>query len=160
MRYLIILLLLSSCYGPKKADKQLSKALHRYPDKVATIARDSFPCIPVTDTVTVSDTLSEFIEVIIPCDTLILTDSVWTKIVQNKYITLPQKVITRTITLPAIRDSASVFLCESKLRKSAQTITSLEKKVTRKTWELWIWRIIATVMIVWQIAKIYFKLKK
>lgn len=45
MKYIILfLIVLSSCYGPKKAEQQTDKALDKYPKIVAKIARDAFPC--------------------------------------------------------------------------------------------------------------------
>ena len=38
------ILLLSGCYTSKKADKELARVFKRFPDKMAKIARDSFPC--------------------------------------------------------------------------------------------------------------------
>lgn len=46
MKYLILLVFLSSCYGMNKAKQQTSKALNKYPIVVADIARNAFPCIP------------------------------------------------------------------------------------------------------------------
>jgi len=37
--------LLSGCYTSKKADKELARVFSRFPEKMAKIARDSFPCI-------------------------------------------------------------------------------------------------------------------
>ena len=44
IKYLVVLLLLSSCYSQKKATDQTKRALDEYPTVVAKIARDAFPC--------------------------------------------------------------------------------------------------------------------
>lgn len=45
MKYIILLLVLTSCYTQKKAEQQSNKALDKYPEVIANIARKSFPCI-------------------------------------------------------------------------------------------------------------------
>src|SRR4051794_33434030 len=47
--------LLFSCYGPKKAQRQVSKALVKQPTVVAKIARDAFPCVPIRFDTTITD---------------------------------------------------------------------------------------------------------
>lgn len=60
MRYLIVLLLFTSCYSARKATEQTNKALVRYPAVVAKVARTAFPCIPViTDSSGYKEALAE-----------------------------------------------------------------------------------------------------
>src|SRR6185436_7499790 len=52
----ILIILLAGCYTQKKAERDTSKALERYPEVVAKIARDSFPCINTgADTTYITD---------------------------------------------------------------------------------------------------------
>lgn len=39
-----LILFLTSCYGPNKAGKQVTKALKEYPEAAAELIRDEFPC--------------------------------------------------------------------------------------------------------------------
>lgn len=45
MRYLIIILLLSSCYNARKAGQQATKAMETYPAQTASLFRGKWPCI-------------------------------------------------------------------------------------------------------------------
>lgn len=44
MRYLIFILLFSSCYNAQKATDQVNKADNKYPEIVAKLARNKYPC--------------------------------------------------------------------------------------------------------------------
>jgi hypothetical protein len=80
---LIAVLLLGGCYSQFKATKDVTKALARYPQIVAKIAQDSFPCnviridtnisvsnydttllidCPVRDTISVHDTINSVLK--------------------------------------------------------------------------------------------------
>lgn len=162
--YIFAVLLLTGCYNAKKAQKQVNKALLEYPDKVATIARDAFPCITTaSDTVTVTDTLLDFID----CpespgpeyvrDTLIIGE------MRTVTVKVPGKTQVKTVTVTQrIEDSAKIKLLTMDIAAlvsvnadQGATIKKQDKKITRKNKELWIWRIIASVLIIWQAYKIY-----
>ena len=59
-------LAIASCYTIPKADRQIHKALRKYPTVVAKIARDAFPCI-----ITKSDTLISYTDttIVVNCPT-------------------------------------------------------------------------------------------
>ena len=164
MRYLLILLLLSGCYNAKKAQKQVNKALLEYPDKVAEIARNEFPCITTaSDTVTVTDTLLDFIDCPETPGPEFTRDTVIVSGVKTVYVKVPGKVQVKTVTVTQrIEDSAKIKLLHSAIADrdatitaQGQTIVRQDKKIARKNKENWIWRIIASVLIIWQAYKIW-----
>lgn len=168
MKYLIILLLLSSCYTQKKAMDQVLKADAKYPGIVATLARDKYPCTVLlkTDTTTLYEDSLVFIEcpdsnyspndyanVILRTDTIRLAGS--TVKVPVK-IMVPSKVVTRWY-----EDSAKIKLAAIAAEQCNKQVTVLRADVDRyrgrsehRGKENWIWRIIATVLIVWQAVKL------
>lgn len=164
MRYLIFIILLSGCYNAKKAQKQVNKALLEYPDKVATIARDAFPCITVaSDTVTVTDTLLDFIDCPEAPGPEYIRDTVMTNNVKTVYVKIPGKVQVKTVTVTQrIEDSAKIKLLSSAIADrdatisdQGATIKKQGKKIARKNKELWFWRIIASVLIIWQVYRFW-----
>ena len=167
MRYLIILLLLTGCYNAKKAQKHVNKALLEYPDKVATIARDAFPCITTaSDTVTVTDTLLDFIDCPEAPGPEYVRDTVVISGVKTVTVKVPGKTQVKTVTVTQrIEDSAKIKLLNSAIAArdatisdQGATIKKQDKKISRKNKELWIWRIIASVLIIWQVIKLYTRL--
>lgn len=93
----IAVLILSGCYTPKRAAKQVAKASIVYPSVVAEICADLFPITETTipgDTVFVTDTV--FDAIFFPSDTTIINDTV--RIVK----TLPGKTITVTNTITRV----------------------------------------------------------
>jgi len=149
---LLILLLwviaaLSSCYTQKQAEHQTNKALLNYPDVVAHIARDHFPCIVThNDTTTVTDTLMEFIECPEQSEYTGRLDII--KDTVHHTIKVPVKVpaITRTITV-TIEDSAKIrelssqlLECSDEVVKDNDKIERLGAKIAAKNKELWIYR--------------------
>jgi len=164
MRYLIFIILLSGCYNAKKAQKQVNKALLEYPDKVATIARGAFPCITVaSDTVTVTDTLLDFIDCPEAPGPEYVRDTVMIDNVQTITVKVPGKVQVKTVTVTQrIKDSADTYLLtkaianrDATIADQSATIKKQSKKIVGKNKELWIWRIIAIALMVWQGIKLY-----
>jgi len=161
------IILLSGCYNAKKAQKQVNKALLEYPDKVATIARGAFPCITVaSDTVTVTDTLLDFIDCPEAPGKEYVRDTVWNENVRTVTVKVPGKVQVKTVTVTQrIEDSAKIKLLNSAISDrdatiagQAATIKKQSKKIAGKNKELWIWRIIAIALLVWQGIKLYTRL--
>lgn len=112
--------LISSCYTPNKADRDLNKANEVYPEKVAAFAREKFPC-KETGIDTVVRTEYDFIEIKCPdlpeqtttIDTIYLTKPARPKtyiLYKDKFVGLPT---TTKIVTKIIRDSS----CEILLRK-------------------------------------------
>jgi hypothetical protein len=149
MRYLILLTLFTGCYSAKKAEKQTNKALLNYPEKVANIARNAFPCI-TTATDTIVTTQFEFVEVQCP-DSIIKTENIFIKgDTITKVITKPVRIQVPTKTIYVntfIEDSAKIKLYSFQIMGMNKTIgeqyeqiVKKDKKITAKNKELWIHR--------------------
>jgi uncharacterized HAD superfamily protein len=113
--------LLGGCYTQNKAVKQVNKALGSYPEIVAKIALDSFPCnvIKVDTIITHFDTT---IDLIYPhFDTSItLKDTI---IVTKKlYIKLPVKTIIKTV-----ESTAKLTILNASLDSLLKVTTNIKK---------------------------------
>lgn len=118
---LVAAFLLGGCYTQNKAVKQVNKALGSYPEIVAKIALDSFPCnvIKVDTIITHFDTT---IDVIYPHfdtsvtlkDTIILT--------KKLYVKLPYKTITKTV-----ESTAKLTILNASLDSLLKVTTSVQK---------------------------------
>lgn len=113
MKYLIIILLLASCYSQKKATEQFNKAALNYPEIPATFCANEFPVKDsvIKDTVITTDTV--LIQSGITEDTIIVKvkDTLRVTIIRE----LPGKVITNTIHIrdTIIRENtAALKSCE------------------------------------------------
>lgn len=106
-----LLNLLPGCYTAKKADKQISKALSHYPEKVAKIARNAFPCVE-----TKADTIAIYKDSLIEIDCPdnyqdVIHDTIIQKSVTNKVVKVPINLPVKTIYITKIiEDSAEIFL--------------------------------------------------
>ena len=127
--------LLGGCYTQNKAVKQVNKALGSYPEIVARIALDSFPCnvIKVDTIITHFDTT---IEVIYPHFDTSITNSLKDTIIVTKklYVKLPYKTIIKTVESTAkltILNASldSLLKVTTLIQKSNEDLTS---KVSRK----------------------------
>ncbi len=162
----------SRCYTSDKAQHQVNKADAKYPEIVAKLARDKYPCTELlkNDTAVIFKDTTIYVDVDCP-DTsstnnfeTIRTDTI------NKVITktvrvpvnvqLPQKIITKYF-----EDSAKLKLASIDLNKANTAIEKLQasndqlsKQNSRKSKENWVWRIIALCLICWQVFKIYKRL--
>lgn len=118
-RILVAAFLLGGCYTPNKAVKQVNKALGSYPEIVAKIALDSFPCnvIKVDTIITHFDTT---IEVFYPHfdTTLFLKDTIFV----TKKIKLPVKYITKTV-----ESTAKLTILNASLDSLLKVTTSVQK---------------------------------
>jgi len=134
-RILVAAFLLGGCYTQNKAVKQVNKALGIYPEIVAKIALDSFPCnvIKVDTIITHFDTT---IEVIYPhfdtslsqIDTIYGTKKVYVKLpYKTVYITKSVESTAKLTILNASLDS--LFKVTTNIKKSNEDLTS---KVGRK----------------------------
>ena len=78
-------------------------------------------------------------------------------------VKVPGKTQVKTVTVTQrIEDSAKIKLLNSAIAARDATISDQgvtikkqDKKISRKNKENWIWRIIASVLIIWQAYKIY-----
>lgn len=129
--WFVVVSLLGGCYTQFKATKQVGKALAHYPQIVARIALDSFPCdvIRIDTVIYERDTIVEYIAIentSSQIDTIFGTKFVKLPI-RTTYIT---KVVESTAKLTIINaqlDSVNNVIRE--LQKSKDEITS---KVVRK----------------------------
>ena len=131
--WLVAFLLLGGCYSQFKATKQVSKALANYPQVVAKIALDSFPCdvIRIDTIITVRDSIVECLP-IENFTTLSQIDTIYgTKFVKlpirTLYITKVVESTAKLVIIKASLDSANKAILE--LQKSKYELTG---KVERK----------------------------
>ena len=120
-RILVAAFLLGGCYTQNKAVKQVNKALGSYPEIVAKIALDSFPCnvIKVDTIITHFDTT---IEVFYPHfdTTLLLKDTIFV----TKKIKLPVKTLYITKT---VESTAKLTILNASLDSLLKVTTSVQK---------------------------------
>ena len=129
--WFVVVSLLGGCYTQFKAVKQVGKALAHYPQIVARIALDSFPCnvIRIDTVIYERDTIVESYPVETTLvDTIVITKKLYVKLpYKTIYIT---KVVESTAKLTIINaqlDSVNNAICE--LQKSKDEIIN---KVGRK----------------------------
>lgn len=158
---------LTACYSPKKADKQVSKALAYYPEKVAKIARNAFPCTNTqNDTIIVSkDTVIE-----VPCPDdyhdvqNIVHDTVQTKVYQNKIVKVPVTLPIKTVTITKlVEDSAKIYMLsqaydEVSAKKDEEKLRAdkAEDKASRRGK----WNLLLFILLAASIALNYIQFKK
>ena len=138
--WLVALLLLGGCYSQYKATKQVSKALAHYPQIVARIALDSFPCdvIRIDTIITVKDSIVECIPIenfTTKVDTLLNTIYQYgrgTVKVKTVYITKVVESTAKLVIINAQLDSVNNVIRE--LQKSKDELTG---KVDRKNKVIW-----------------------
>jgi len=164
MRYLIFIILLSGCYNAKKAQKQVNKALLEYPEKVAKVARDAFPCITTaSDTVTVTDTLLDFIDCPEAPGPEFIRDTVVVDNIQTVTVRVPGKTQIKTVTVTQrIEDSAKIKLLTSaiadrdqQIDENKSEIKKQDKKISRKNKELWVHRSLWFLLILYGCYRIW-----
>lgn len=154
IHYLILFItclwLLLSCMS---AGKHLDKAVVKDKPLVAKLTRDLFPCtILKTDTVSITDTAYEFLNVLCP-DARI--DSFETSIPVYVKIKVPE-LVTKTIRVTErFEDSAKIYLLNKEISDKEKvlsaknlTISDLTNTVQRKNKTLkWLWLILAALSI-------------
>ena len=125
--WFVTILLLGGCYSQFKATKQVSKALAHYPQIVAKIALDSFPCdvIRIDTVIYERDTIMESY----PVETTLVDTFVITK---KLYVKLPYKTIYIT---KVVESTAKLAINKASLDSSNNVISELQKsndKLTKK----------------------------
>jgi len=124
MRYLLIILLLWSCYLPKRAERQLDKVQSKYPELLAKKSAELYPIKQRIDSVefvkwkdsiiyvlsTTSDTITNIsIDTISDCTQLKKRLSIANELLRRKVI--PSKIAY-------IEDSSKIFILNKELQKS------------------------------------------
>ena len=122
-RILVAAFLLGGCYTQNKAVKQVNKALGSYPEIVAKIALDSFPCniIKVDTIITHFDTT---IEVIYPHfdTTLSRINTIYGT--KKVYVKLPYKTVYVT---KSIESTAKLTILNARFDSLTKVTTSIQK---------------------------------
>ena len=122
-KILVAAFLLGGCYTQNKAVKQVNKALGSYPEIVAKIALDSFPCnvIKVDTIITHFDTT---IELIYPHfdTTLLLKDSIY--VTKKVYVKLPYKTVYIT---KSIESTAKLTILNARFDSLTKVTTLIQK---------------------------------
>ena len=122
---------MSACYGSKKAEKQVGKALLYHPEIVATIARNAFPCYNVKiDTIT-NDKL-----IYIDCpaaihDSVIIQGRDTIKLNFTKFVKVPYSLPQITI-YKSIEDSAKIKLLQDQVYRLTTNENILTYKISNK----------------------------
>lgn len=161
----LLILILSGCYTAKKAEQQVNKADSKYPEIVAKLARDKYPCTDILkpDTAVIWKDTTIYID----CPDSITT----TDFGIVRYDTINNiRIIKVPVTLPVriqtitkwFEDSAKLKLAaieQTKLKNEnaelTTTVKNQTKKIANKNKELWIWRAIAFALIAWQIIRLW-----
>lgn len=140
MRLSILLLFLIACNPVKQVLKDKEKL-----DKVAEVVVKSGYCANDTTIITKSDTTIKY-------DTSYLTDTLidLRTIKDTQYVTLPKKVITRTITIRdtitnVVVDGARVLLLEKDVNKY-KTEAAEWKELAKARWWYLFWIILFSVI--------------
>jgi len=168
MKYLLIILIFTGCYTQKKAQQQVDKADSHYPEIVAKLARDKYPCTDLLkpDTVvTVQDSLI-FVEIECPEVTteIIRTDTVNNVITRTVRVPVNMPVQIRTVT-KWYEDSAKLKILTLEATAFQQSVKTLQAandkqavKIARKSKENWIWRVIAIILAAWTVFRFWNKI--
>jgi hypothetical protein len=137
MRYysLLIVLLLSACYSSKKAEKQVGKALLYYPEVVAKIARNAFPCKSGK-----IDTITKEKMLMVDCPE---SDSIIVYVNDFGYKTIHDTIrIKKTVKVPVkvqdimmytyIEDSAKIKILQDQIYRLTNNENILTYRLTHK----------------------------
>lgn len=168
-KYLILIILLAGCSSAKEL---MDKAERKDPAIVATYARDKYPCKDLLkpDTAVIWKDTTVYID----CPDTIKgndfevivtkTDTVNNTVVRTVRVPVNMPVRTQVIT-KWYEDSAKLKINQvhiTNLQRDTASLTasrdSWKSKAKHREKENWIWRIIATVLICWQLWKIYRKI--
>ena len=167
---LLLVIIIGIIAGCSTAEKLLDKAERKDPAIVAKYARDRYPCTELLEPDTAVIWRDSVIYIECPDNTnpfevvVIKTDTVKNTVIKTVRVpvTVPIQVkyITKWYEDSAKLKVAAVDLqgCNTAVLKLQASNDSLKAKSDRRGKENWIWRIIASVLICWQVWKIYRKL--
>jgi hypothetical protein len=130
-----------SCYTSKKADTDLNKIQDKFPEKIATFARDKYPLITKIDTVTDLQEVTVYVdcpEVVADRDRI---DSFVVYENKIKTVRVPVKIPAQTITITkTVEDSAKITLLNLDKALLNLTISDLTKSVnSQRSWKKAAW---------------------
>lgn len=150
-----LLIVAAGCYTPKKADKQLAKAMSEYPEKVAGVCKDEFPCKPGKRD-TVEKVYYDLIEVECPDYPDAVHDTIRDTLKQESIRIVKVKVPVQgkeTIITQYLVDSALVKFWQSNYQKWQKESDKWQSKY--KSRMNWVWALIALCVILacWLILK-------
>lgn len=168
-KWFILLLFTYGCYNSKKAIQDTSKAIINYPEAIAKVTRDRFPCVPTkSDTITITndslwqETVNQLSGEL--WTSFLLQDSLMNELSKDsgcvKYAVIVSQlkkdnqqlteklktipVVTKTITIEKkTKDSSDIYILNA---ENKRIYTSLDKALTiatDKTKESDRWRRIA-----------------
>lgn len=164
---IIIIAILAGC---STAEKLLDKAEKKDPAIVAKYARDKYPCTDLLKPDTAVIWKDSVIYIECPDNTnpfeviTVRTDTVQNTVIKTVRVpvTVPIQVkyITKWYEDSAKLKVAAVELsgCNTAVLKLQAANDKLSAKAAHRGKENWIWRIIATVLICWQVWRIYRKI--
>lgn len=152
---LLIAVAIVGCYTQKKATEQTQKALIKYPEVVANIARTAFPCVTTkSDTIVTSKDSIVFIE----CpetpdnpapeyirDTVTNTITKYVKGATQFYkvpVTLPIRTIT---VIQKVKDSAEIYLLTKEVNRLKTYGEKADRKIHKRN-NVILWLIIALLV--------------
>jgi hypothetical protein len=169
LEYLLIIVV-AIIAGCRTAEKLLDKAERKDPAIVAKYARDKYPCTDLLKNDTAIIWKDSIIYIDCPDNTnpfevvVIKTDTVKNTVIKTVRVPVTVPIQVKYIT-KWYEDSAKLKIYATELNKTivaAQKLQADKDKLTakaaRRGKENWIWRIIATVLICWQVWKIYRKI--
>jgi len=166
----IVIMCFNSCYNAQKATEQVNKADSKFPEIVAKLARDKYPCTDLLkpDTlVTIKDSLV-FVDVECPdsitTETIVKTDTLNNVITKTIRVPVNMPIQIRTIT-KWFEDSAKLKLAAISLNNLQQDTANYRKQIvkldgkvaTRNKWLLWL-LIVVICETIWILRKPIIKL--
>jgi len=167
---LLLIIVVAIIAGCRTAEKLLDKAERKDPAIVAKYARDKYPCTDLLKNDTAIIWKDSIIYIDCPDNTnpfevvVIKTDTVKNTVIKTVRVPVTVPIQVKYIT-KWYEDSAKLKIyatelqgCNTAVLKLQTDKDKLTAKAARRGKENWIWRIIATVLICWQVWKIYRKI--
>jgi len=168
IKYLLPIVLLSSCYTAQKATQQVNKADAKYPEIVAKLARDKYPCTDLLkpDTATIYRDSLVFIDCpeVVPNDyTIGKTDTIRINGVIYRTVKIPVNMPVKTVYVTKwYEDSAKLKLSAIDLQTQIKQVQKLQGendtlagKLKTRTKLMWLFVIIALGLTVWTFRKLF-----
>ena len=161
-----IIMGLAGCYTAKKAEQQVNKADSKFPEVVAKLARDKYPCTDLLkpDTAILYKDTTVYIDCpdsIQATYEVVRTDTVNNTVVRTVRVPVNIQLPGRTITR-WYEDSAKLKLAAVEYNRVVKANEGLQAKNEKLSGKLkhartenWIWRLIASALIIWQLFKLY-----